>query len=219
MRHGHILVEGKTEWEFVQEVLNPHFEGRTFRLTPVSIRTRHRPGSSAFKGGYVSYARTRKQVLNLLSDSSAAVVTTMLDYYALAHDFPGKATLDSLFTAQDRVAHLEEQFQNDIGGNRFIPYLSLHEFEALLFAAPEIIAQEIDTTVTPELNKIRKSFKSPEEIDDQNPPSRRLKDLIPAYDKALHGPLIALAIGLEQIRRACPHFNNWLVKLEQLTSQ
>jgi hypothetical protein len=45
------------------------------------------------------------------------------------------------------------------------------------------------------------------------------KVLIPEYDKILHGPLIILEIGLEQIRRECQHFDSWLAELEKLASE
>ena len=34
----------------------------------------------------------------------------------------------------------------------------------------------------------------------------------------LHGPLIAVEIGLDSLRQACPHFNSWLLRLEQLAA-
>lgn len=41
---------------------------------------------------------------------------------------------------------------------------------------------------------------------------------MPAYedDKAHAGPLIAQSIGLPLLRRRCPHFDEWLAKLESL---
>jgi len=30
----------------------------------------------------------------------------------------------------------------------------------------------------------------------------------------VHGPVIAARIGLEPIRKECPHFNGWMNKLE-----
>jgi hypothetical protein len=47
-------------------------------------------------------------------------------------------------------------------------------------------------------------------------PSRQLKALFPYYDKKFHGPSICQRIGLNNIRRACPRFNGWLIKLENL---
>lgn len=40
------------------------------------------------------------------------------------------------------------------------------------------------------------------------------KDLYPSYRKALHGPQIALRIGLAAIRARCPRFAAWLARLE-----
>ena len=34
----------------------------------------------------------------------------------------------------------------------------------------------------------------------------------------LNGPLIAVKIGLDSLRQACPHFNSWLLRLEQLAA-
>ena len=45
-------------------------------------------------------------------------------------------------------------------------------------------------------------------------PSARLKALFPDYKKRVDGPTIASAIGLETIRRNCPHFDRWLTFLE-----
>ncbi|MFC4158431.1 DUF4276 family protein [Chitinimonas lacunae] len=39
---------------------------------------------------------------------------------------------------------------------------------------------------------------------------------MPNYQKTVHGPLIACDIGLDAIRRACPHFNGWLQAMEAL---
>ena len=45
-------------------------------------------------------------------------------------------------------------------------------------------------------------------------PSKQIEKLFPAYKKTLHGPTTAARIGLEQIRKECPHFNHWMNKLE-----
>jgi hypothetical protein len=38
----------------------------------------------------------------------------------------------------------------------------------------------------------------------------------PRYKKPLHGSLIASEIGLPRIRGECPHFNDWMTRLESL---
>lgn len=58
----------------------------------------------------------------------------------------------------------------------------------------------------------------PENINDnpQTAPSKRILNALPEYDKVIHGTSIATEIGLSTIRQSCPHFDAWLVKLEQL---
>ena len=95
----------------------------------------------------------------------------------------------------------------------------VHEFEALLFAGPEKFAAWIDDQWPVEsLNKIVSAHKTPEHINDSpnTAPSKRIAELMPQYQKTLHGPLIAADIGLNVMRQACPHFNGWLLRLEQL---
>jgi hypothetical protein len=60
----------------------------------------------------------------------------MFDFYALPHDFPGYAESHKQTDLKARIEHLESCFQADIGDHRFIPYIQLHEFEALLFTEP-----------------------------------------------------------------------------------
>ena len=63
----------------------------------------------------------------------------------------------------------------------------------------------------------------PEEIDDgeQTAPSKRIIREVPLYAKLkpIAGPNITSAIGLPELRRACPHFDGWVRKLEQLSQE
>ncbi|MBI5184961.1 MAG: DUF4276 family protein [Nitrospinae bacterium] len=63
---------------------------------------------------------------------------------------------------------------------------------------------------------IREQFPSPEEINDSpvTAPSKRVGQLVPGYEKPIYGTLGVLEIGLEAIRKACPHFREWLICLE-----
>ena len=116
-----ISVEGQTEEAFINNVLSPYFEGRLI-LVPILLKTRWLTGRTANKGGYLTYGRIRREILNLLRDSSALAVTTMYDFYALPHDFPGYKTLPP-GSGTTRVAHLENSLQEDINHPRFHPYL------------------------------------------------------------------------------------------------
>ncbi len=71
------------------------------------------------------------------------------------------------------------------------------------------------------LNNLAASYDSPERIDDQEPPSKRIIAAIPEYEgmKVSAGPLVAMKIGLDLLRNRCPHFDEWICKLESLVSQ
>jgi hypothetical protein len=213
-----ILVEGQTEETFVREVLAPYLSGNgVYPLAKLATTKRVKSGPD-FKGGIVSYGKFKNDVARLVGDTSAAMVTTMIDFYGLPADFPGQNTRPS-GSCYDQVAHLEETLRQNINHPKFLPYLALHEFEAMLFVAPAKIAQAFPGSAKEnELVAIKNQFGSPEEIDDnpQTAPSKRLMRLFPEYQKPLHGPLVILEIGVEQIRAECSHFDGWLTKLEKL---
>ena len=54
---------------------------------------------------------------------------------------------------------------------------------------------------------------------DATAPSKRLKSLYLAYDKPAFGPRIAQRIGLDTLRRECPHFHAWVSELEALAER
>lgn len=66
--------------------------------------------------------------------------------------------------------------------------------------------------------QILASFANPEEINDspQAAPSKRLLNVFRDYEKPLHEILAAKRAPMEAFRDQCPHFNEWLTKLERL---
>ena len=119
----------------------------------------------------------------------------------------------------EKVVSVEQIWATDIGSKRFLPYLALHEFEAMLFTAPDEIATSFgQPALRSSLQNIRASFKTPEDINDheETAPSKRLGKLFPGYNKPFYGELIAERIGIERIRSQCIHFANWLTKIELL---
>ena len=213
-----ILVEGQTEEAFVKNLLSPHLSGKGVIAIPVIVATKRLLTGDKKRGGYVPYSRLRAEILRLLNDSSAACVTTMLDYYGLPPEFPGRETPEGK-TALERVASVEQTWATDINHQRFHPYLALHEFEAMLFTDPVVIANSFgQPALQNTLQNIRTSFPSPEDINDheETAPSRRLGNIFPGYNKPFYGELIAERIGIERIRVDCAHFADWLAKLESL---
>lgn len=122
-----------------------------------------------------------------------------------------------------RVNCLEKAFKNDIKHEKFLPYIQLFEFEGLLFSDVQAIDECITLTLDApsqlkKLHQIRNQYPTPEYINDgeNTAPSKRLGALYPYYDKVLHGSLISEAIGLNKLRQECPHFDQWVSRLEHL---
>ncbi|MDO4233118.1 MAG: DUF4276 family protein [Lautropia sp.] len=212
-----LLVEGQTEETFVKELLTPHYATQGIFLEAIIVRTSH-----GHKGGVVSYGKIKPQIQRLCRQDPHAWVSTLFDLYALPQDFPGKT--DPVCAQQkdgaSKASFLEETLARDIDQTNFIPNLIVHEFEALLFSNPDAfrIWLDDDSHVERLLDSTRDM--APEDINDspETAPSKRILGAMNTYQKALHGPLIALDIGLHTIRSKCPHFDAWLLRLESLGS-
>lgn len=224
MKRANILVEGQSEELFVKRILVPYFAKKNVWINPIILTTKRVKTGSNFKGGVVSYIKTKREVQRLLGDANAVLVTTMFDFYGLPHDFPSKAETSGK-TGYECVQDMEGAFKDDIGDQRFVPYIQLYEFEALLFSSTREIAAQFFQSTTKDfenlkqsLDNILKKCRTPEEIDDspQTSPSNCLLKLVPTYQKTLHGVPIAKRIGLNALRAQCHHFQEWLKKIETL---
>ena len=212
------LVEGQTEESFVKNVLSPDL-GSHLTCVPVLLATKTVKSGPDFKGGILSYAKVRKEILRLLADGSATAVTTMFDYYGLPASFPGRDQASSV-CGRDRAVQIEAAMAADINHERFLPYIQAHEFEALLFSRPATLAAAFPSrrTLAAVLQKHRQAFATPEDINDDPTtcPHRRIKNHAPEYRKATNGPIVAKRIGLAALRRECRHFDEWIATLQAL---
>lgn len=219
MARVHVVVEGQTEETFVDELLTPYMAERGVYLSVSLVTTKRTRAGDQFGGGITSYAKLRRDIVNVLGDSNLVCVTTMVDYYGLPDDFPGIRARHG--AATNRASYLEDAFSADIGQTRFKPFLILHEFEALLFSDPSAIASAFPgTRIETELRAIRDAYPSPEAINDgrDTHPARRILNLLPGYRKRTSGTIIAKRIGLARIRSQCPRFDTWVAYLERLAS-
>ena len=143
----------------------------------------------------------------------------MFDLYRLPMDFPGYAGAAEVPDPYTRVAMLEDALKEAIPDQRLVPYIQLHEFEALLFADPQTLEAQFPDrpSAIQQLVATPGAVDSPELIDDgQNTaPSKRIIGVIPEYEsrKASAGPIVAAKIGLPVLQARCPHFREWLERL------
>jgi hypothetical protein len=221
----YIVVEGQTEQTFVREVLAPAMCVKEIYLYPILI------GKPGHKGGNIRFDRAKTDIVNFLRQRSNTYVSTMFDYFRIDAEWPGRAEIHqqtlngATFSVAEKAAILEnatlekilEAFPELNAERRFIPYIEMHEFEALLFSDAVILAQKTGIAVT-SITGILERYNDPEAINDQpeNAPSKRLETLKTGYRKVAMGKTISEAIGIETIRKQCSHFNDWLTKLENL---
>lgn len=208
MTRLYVVCEGLTEVNFVTQLLKPHLEAPDPSLLTV--------GAPSLKGNY-TYAQLKKFVKNLLgSPASLVAVTTMVDLFKIPGDFPGIAEVPTMAPVE-RVQHLQRHYMEDIDDRRFLAYLQLHEFEALLLAdLPALIEQHPNRRkeIGDLAARLDREFPSPEHVDRLRPPSYWIKDAVPEYSKTVDGPITASRIGFPKLRERCPHFGLWLQRLE-----
>lgn len=155
-------------------------------------------------------------------------MTTLIDFYGLKeeHQFPSWNESQSKVRVCERLEVLENTMYDDICESvryRFIPYIQIYEFEALLFSDATIFDNLFETTEILDSQYLQLTLQTPpEEINDglTTAPSKRLERIIKGYksevenNKVFYGALITQEIGIEKIREKCPRFNSWIEKLE-----
>jgi hypothetical protein len=216
----YVTVEGQAEKEFADRALKPHLAGYAIDVRSRVVVTNRKLGK---RGGILDFDKIRGDIGRLMKDDrhGEARFTTMVDLYALPSEFPGWAEARKKSRPVDRVAILEQALATEFAEPRFIPFIQLHEFEALLYCDLGELQRRIANSedgikaLTKDVLKLE-----PEEINEgaTTAPSKRIIRHIPIYErnKVRVGAPAAVAIGLDNLRRKCPHFGSWLSRLEGL---
>lgn len=224
----HVLCEGQTEQGFVEEVLRPYLQEQGVKSVKGILITTNKKKNA--RGGMLSYNHAVTDI-GLLRQTkkddeyARHIFTTMFDLYALPNDFPGYAVAQTIGDPYVRVNSLEADFAKDINDGRFIPYIQLHEFEALLFCGIAHIAKYYpgcDKRCKQLENDLLDAGGNPELINNgpSTAPSKRIIKAIEGdkkthynYNKPVTGKNVAKQIGIETLRAKCRHFNDWIEKL------
>jgi len=203
----YILCEGETEERFVKEILAPYLLNSNIYATPTNL------------GGVSKYAKIRGDLEALCRDTNA-FITTMLDYYKLPKDTPGRDATGDIYKIANEI---EAAVNANLGGQRnLFVNLIIHEFEGLLFSDVSAFKGEADADdkALLELARIKSDpqFPTPEHINDSEmtAPSKRIKNILPKYIKTLNGITIARSIGIDKIAEKCPHFRGWIDKIQSI---
>lgn len=217
-----IIVEGPTEQKFVNEILYPYMFERGVFVYPIIL---DKPGE---KGGDVKFARAKNDIEKHLKQRADTFLTLMVDFYGIKSDWPGyqesRAQICQLKKAKimndATAAAVSQLFPEQRPEKRFIPYVSMHEIEALYFSDPAALAEGLGVNSNL-IESILVECEEPEKINNnsETAPSKRLEKIASTFKKTATGIAIAKSIGIVKMRNSCPLFNEWLTKLETLTTK
>lgn len=228
------IVEGQTENAVLKTLVAPHLGalGVNFHLPIVRIG-RERGGVR-----FLQADNLFDQVRRFLKDRRQPYVTTFFDYYAFptseakGWEFVSRLKADASVRGAEAVAQMIEReiHARAVEGvdlpnitERLIPYIQLHELEALFFAEPDKMAAAFGSpSMATRFTEAAVECGGCEKIDDKpkTAPSKRIQSVFPRYKKGrsdiAHGPRIAEKLDLVKVRSKCPRFNSWLGRLEAL---
>ena len=232
-----MLVEGQTEEAFASKVLGPYLSQFGVVLEPPTIVfTKREENGLRHKGGASSFGKIENQLLMLLrgDNDPNCRFTSMFDFYAFP--FKGLAFDCSRFPSyRQAVVELEKALQKRVYStllaeangvrDRFIPFVMLHEFETLIFADPQQLdwqfVEDSDQPAIAELVRQSQACPNPEDINSspETAPSKRILAQLTAYQKPSDGPEVVSRIGIPALKGKCPHFRQWLERLENLPNE
>ena len=142
------IVEGTTEQIFITSILTPYLANSGVVVHPTLV------GKPGHKGGNVKSERVKRDIRLHLRQRSDRWVTLRVDCYGIGQDWPGlheskraaqpAAKAKILNTATlDGVRDVARSVPD-----RFIPYVSMFELEALYFSAPDVLARLVGVSST-----------------------------------------------------------------------
>ena len=218
-----VVCEGQSENGFVKKILAPYIgekTGYSVILLPYTLITStDRRAGRQYRGGLISYEKAIKDIQKCLGTGS--IVTTMFDFYALPKEFPGYEGITDKQSDVEKVDHIEKSILADvverfgIREDRFIPYIQLHEFEALFYCDLNVLKEHYPDE-TDGIDALIREVEGilPEDIDQgaETAPSKRLLKVI-RYRKGGMVVYPLVNIGIDRMRNKCPHFDKWVEQL------
>ena len=196
------IVEGKTEQIFVKSVLAPYLAEKGVYISPTQVT---KPGQ---KGGDVKYSRVKRDIKIHLKQRMDTYVTTFVDYYGIK-EWSGINNVPAGLSPLGISEHINQattdkvnnSFSNQQSERRFIPFIAMHEFEALLFSDSALLAEAIGADED-EIEDVLGECGEPEAVNNSRhtAPSKRLDGWSEngKFAKTTKGIAIARAIGIEK---------------------
>jgi hypothetical protein len=223
MKRVFIVVEGETEERFLRRVLYNDFVIQGIHIEAQQWITNRKLGIGGGGNNFDLIENHLRRLMSRYGHHNDVFMSVMIDLYAFPKQ--GNTVYDAdvkrLQKGKEKALLLQKKMEERLGFSNFIPYVQLHEYEALLLSRPDALGY-FYTNKTEEIEalKVEINGMNPEEINEtqQGAPSKRIIKYIPKYEKqkTSAGIITAEAIGLQHLRATCPHFNDWVTKLESI---
>jgi len=241
-RYVNVISEGRTESDFVKNVLSAHLINYGVIASPSRLPT-GRGSAGINKGGWRrtdGYKFALEQVRKMIITRADVTYTTLFDFYGFPNDIPCYNEAKELQSPYAKVELYEDRIKKDVcallaeekkfNSDLFIPYVQPYEFESFLFVDPKCTASvfyDRDTSkalkLENEIRKIASGVPSPEHINEHQDtaPSKRIEKLVPGFVKNKAGRAglswkVPQRVGIDVLRQSCKHFDKWLSRLEAL---
>lgn len=227
MKIVNIVVEGSAEETFVNDVIKENLSPLGIYVSARRITTGwDKINNKKSKGGITNFAKFQNEITRWITSDRGrqdTIYTTFVDLYAFPKDkrSPYTSQIRDIKNLYQKIEVLQAAIAQKINHPQFIPYIQLHEFESLILVEPDRLLGMYPDTQR-EIRKLKEEIgdRNPEEINESyhTAPSKRIIKYFPDYEgqKAQVGPLVAEEIGMTQLRNKCPHFNEWITKLEAI---
>jgi hypothetical protein len=223
MKRLFIVVEGETEERFIRRVLYQPFITRNIHIEAQQWITNRKLGTAGGGNNFDLIENHLRRLISRYKNDNEVFISVMVDLYA----FPKRGNtiydneIDIQRTGKGKALLLQKKMVERFKYGNFIPYVQLHEFESLILSKPDALSL-FYTDKLIEIDHLKSDIgaKSPEEINDtpKGAPSKRIIKYIPEYEKQKTSAGVATAesIGLSFLRQKCPHFNEWITKMESI---
>ncbi len=214
------IVEGRTEELFINSLLQPYLAEKRIYIQAMQV------SKSGQKGGDIRFSRVVNDIAHHLKQRSDTYVTTFIDYYG-TKEWPGLSSIPIGASSKEIIHMIDKATKQALKkalphcriDTRFILFMAIHEFEALLFSDSSIIANELGVPID-RVDAILAECGSPESINNSpnTAPSKRLNQWSynGKFPKTTTGIDIAHQIGIDKMRSQCPTFHDWLTTFETL---
>lgn len=215
-----VIVEGKTEQIFIERILTPYLAEKMIFVSATQVT---KPGQ---KGGDVRFSRIKNDLELHLKQRQDTYVTTLVDYYG-TKDWPGLDRVEPNWRPEQIAQCINAATKAEVNAflgpqqseRRFVPFMAMHEFEALLFSDSLVLAAELDIPEN-KITGILTQCGKPEAINNspKTAPSKHLNAWSKngKFAKTTMGIAIASKIGIVKMRGECSLFNAWIAEFEKI---